>query len=96
MDDYVKDMEGVVFTHQSVQLLAEYPEGHQGNDPVTTLNRVVIAACSPRTHEPLFQETLKDAGLNRNMFEMVNIRDHCSWVHANGAGSEARISPRTW
>ena len=47
------------------------------------LNRVVIAACSPRTHEPLFQETLKDAGLNRSLFEMVNIRDQCSWVHAN-------------
>ena len=47
------------------------------------LNRVVIAACSPRTHEPLFQETLKDAGLNRCLFEMVNIRDQCSWVHAN-------------
>lgn len=47
------------------------------------LNRVVIAACSPRTHEPLFQETMKDAGLNRSLFEMVNIRDQCSWVHAN-------------
>ena len=47
------------------------------------LNRVVIAACSPRTHEPLFQETLKDAGLNRSLIEMVNIRDQCSWVHAN-------------
>jgi heterodisulfide reductase subunit A2 len=47
------------------------------------LNRVVLAACSPRTHEPLFQETLKDAGLNRCLFEMVNIRDQCSWVHAN-------------
>ena len=47
------------------------------------MNRVVIAACSPRTHEPLFQETLKDAGLNRSLFEMVNIRDQCSWVHAN-------------
>jgi len=46
------------------------------------LNRVVVAACSPRTHEPLFQETLKDAGLNRCLFEMVNIRDQCSWVHA--------------
>jgi len=44
---------------------------------------VVIAACSPRTHEPLFQETLKDAGLNRSLIEMVNIRDQCSWVHAN-------------
>lgn len=47
------------------------------------LNKVVMAACSPRTHEPLFQETLKDAGLNRCLFEMVNIRDQCSWVHAN-------------
>jgi heterodisulfide reductase subunit A len=46
------------------------------------LNRIVMTACSPRTHEPLFQETLKDAGLNRSLFEMVNIRDHCSWVHA--------------
>lgn len=46
------------------------------------LNRVVVAACTPRTHEPLFQETIKDAGLNRSLFEMANIRDHCSWVHA--------------
>ncbi len=45
------------------------------------LNRIVVAACTPRTHEPLFQETLRDAGLNRSLFEMVNIRDQCSWVH---------------
>ena len=45
------------------------------------LNRVVVTACSPRTHEPLFQETLREAGLNRYLFEMANIRDHCSWVH---------------
>ncbi|OAG27086.1 pyridine nucleotide-disulfide oxidoreductase [Thermodesulfatator autotrophicus] len=45
------------------------------------LNRVVIAACSPRTHEPLFQETLKEAGLNPALIEMANIRDQCSWVH---------------
>jgi len=45
------------------------------------LNRVVVASCSPRTHEPLFQETLRDAGLNANLFEMANIRDQCSWVH---------------
>ncbi|MBE9520068.1 MAG: FAD-dependent oxidoreductase, partial [Proteobacteria bacterium] len=50
---------------------------------VNGLNRVVVAACSPRTHEPLFQETLKNAGLNRSLFEMANIRDHCSWVHTN-------------
>ncbi|MGO9691378.1 MAG: NAD(P)-binding protein, partial [Syntrophobacteraceae bacterium] len=45
------------------------------------LNRVVVAACSPRTHEPLFQETLKDCGLNKYLFEMANIRDQDSWVH---------------
>lgn len=47
------------------------------------LNRIVVAACTPRTHEPLFQDTLKEAGLNRCMVEMVNIRDQCSWVHMN-------------
>ena len=46
------------------------------------LNRVVIAACTPRTHEPLFQQTLREAGLNRCLIEMVNIRDQCSWVHS--------------
>ncbi len=45
------------------------------------LNRVIVASCSPRTHEPLFQETLREAGLNPGLFEMANIRDQCSWVH---------------
>ncbi len=45
------------------------------------LNRVIVASCSPRTHEPLFQETIKGAGLNKYLFEMTNIRDQCSWVH---------------
>jgi heterodisulfide reductase subunit A-like polyferredoxin len=47
------------------------------------LNRIVVAACSPRTHEPLFQETLTRAGLNKYLFEMANIRNQCSWVHSN-------------
>ncbi len=46
------------------------------------LNRVVVAACSPRTLEPLFMETLKEAGLNQYLLEMTNIREHCSWVHS--------------
>jgi len=46
------------------------------------LNRIVVAACTPRTHAPLFQETLVKAGLNRYLFEMANIRNQCSWVHA--------------
>ena len=84
VDHYVEGMEGVVYHAQSLyscsqdaqEVLKQKIKEHR-------LNRVVIAACSPRTHEPLFQETLKDAGLNRCLFEMVNIRDQCSWVHAN-------------
>jgi len=46
------------------------------------LNRIVVAACTPRTHEPLFRETLKAAGLNEYLLEMANIRNHNSWVHS--------------
>jgi heterodisulfide reductase subunit A len=46
------------------------------------LNRVVIAACTPRTHEPLFRDTLREAGINPYYFDMANIREHCSWVHS--------------
>ena len=47
------------------------------------LSRVVVASCTPRTHEPLFQDTLREAGLNPYLFEMANIRDQCSWVHGS-------------
>ncbi len=47
------------------------------------LNRVVVASCTPRTHEPLFRETLREAGLNPYLFELANIRDQCSWVHSS-------------
>jgi len=46
------------------------------------LNRVVVAACSPRTLEPLFRETLREAGINQYYYEMANIREHNSWVHS--------------
>ena len=45
------------------------------------LNRVVVAACTPRSHEPLFRDTLREAGVNQYFFDMANIREHCSWVH---------------
>jgi len=45
------------------------------------LNRVIVASCTPRTHEPLFRNTVREAGLNPYLFEMANIRDQCSWVH---------------
>jgi heterodisulfide reductase subunit A len=47
------------------------------------LNRVIIASCTPRTHEPLFRSTVREAGLNPYLLEMANIRDQCSWVHMN-------------
>ncbi len=45
------------------------------------LNRVVVASCSPRLHEQTFRRTIASAGLNPYLFEMANIREHCSWVH---------------
>lgn len=50
------------------------------------LNRVVVASCTPRTHEPIFRDTLRDAGLNPFLLEMANIRDQCSWVHSGQPG----------
>lgn len=80
--EYAATLDNVVFCNrdpyscsQDTQItIKEKIEEHK-------LNRIVVAACTPRTHEPLFQETLRDAGLNRSLFEMVNIRDQCSWVH---------------
>jgi heterodisulfide reductase subunit A-like polyferredoxin len=46
------------------------------------LNRVIVASCTPRTHEPIFRDTIRGAGLNPYLFEMANIRDQGSWVHA--------------
>ncbi|MFX1383375.1 MAG: CoB--CoM heterodisulfide reductase iron-sulfur subunit A family protein [Promethearchaeota archaeon] len=45
------------------------------------LNRIVVASCTPRTHEPLFRECISEAGLNPYLFNLVNIREQCSWVH---------------
>ncbi len=45
------------------------------------LNRIIVASCTPRTHEPLFQSTIREAGLNKYLFDLANIRDQCSWVH---------------
>jgi len=49
--------------------------------PEYSLNRVIVASCTPRTHEPLFRAACEEAGLNKYLFEFVNIRDQCSWVH---------------
>jgi heterodisulfide reductase subunit A len=57
------------------------------------LNRVVVASCTPRQHEPTFRQCVLDAGLNPYLMEMANLREHCSWVHADdpaGATEKAK------
>ena len=54
------------------------------------LNRVVVASCSPRMHEPTFRRACHDAGLNPYLFEMANIREHCSWVHEKGESATVK------
>jgi len=80
--DYVKTLPHVVYADHltftcatdSLEKIRQVVQEHH-------LNRVVVAACSPRTHEPLFQENLRQVGLNKYLFEMANIRDQDSWVH---------------
>ncbi len=80
--EYAKTLPNVTFATDNLyscsevglSLIKEKIEEHD-------LNRVIVASCTPRTHEPLFRSTCQEAGLNPYLFEMVNIRDQCSWVH---------------
>jgi len=61
------------------------------------LNRVIVASCTPRTHAPLFQKTIQEAGLNAYLFDMANLREQCSWVHMRdkpGATEKAKVLVR--
>ncbi len=80
--EYVKSIPGL--THAEHTLYAcsqDTQERIKGIIQEKRLNRVIVASCTPRTHEPLFQETLREAGLNKYLFEMADIREQCSWVH---------------
>ncbi len=78
----VKDLPGVAFATNTLyacsqdnqEMLKQMVKEHN-------LNRVVVASCTPRTHEPLFQETIRDAGLNKYLFDLADIREQCSWCH---------------
>lgn len=80
--DYAQTLPHVVFVQDNMYTCAD-----AGRAEIITgitehdLNRVVVASCTPRTHEPLFRATCQQAGLNPYLFEFVNIRDQCSWVH---------------
>ena len=80
--DYAAKLPDVVFADRQKytcsdpgQVLIEEKIAEHG------LNRVVVASCSPRLHEPTFRNCVSEAGLNPYLFEMANIREHCSWVH---------------
>ena len=85
--EYARSLPGVVYVEENL-----FSCSQDTQDKMTQiikeqkLNRVVVAACSPLTHEILFQETVANAGINKYLFEMANIRNQCSWVH----GSDAR------
>jgi heterodisulfide reductase subunit A len=80
--EYAKTLPNVTYAEANLytcsqdaqKLIAEKIQQHK-------LNRVIVASCTPRTHEPLFRETVQEAGLSPYLFEMANIRDQCSWVH---------------
>ncbi|MFO7991801.1 MAG: CoB--CoM heterodisulfide reductase iron-sulfur subunit A family protein [Thermoplasmata archaeon] len=84
VSDAVRDIPGVVYVDDTMFACSEdaqsaMKEAIEEHD----LNRIVVSACSPRTHGELFKDTLEEAGLNRYLFEMANIRNQCSWVHSD-------------
>jgi heterodisulfide reductase subunit A len=80
--EYTNTLPNVVYTEDNLYTCsADTGEKIKQLIDEHNLNRVVVASCTPRTHEPLFQNTLQEAGLNPYLFEMANIRDQCSWVH---------------
>ncbi len=82
LSDYSETLPNVTFVQRNLYSCSEggINEIKKGIKE-QNLNRVVVASCTPRTHEPLFRSSCEEAGLNPYLFEMVNIRDQCSWVH---------------
>lgn len=79
---YAETLPGVVYAKENLYTCSEAGIAEiQDAIKEHRLDRVVVASCSPRTHQPLFQSSCAHAGLNPYLFEMVNIRDQCSWVH---------------
>ena len=80
--EYAKTLPNVVYAEQNLFSCSQDTQTQiSATIKEHRLNRVVVTACTPKTHEPLFQETLTSGGLNKYLFEMANIRNQCSWVH---------------
>jgi len=81
--EYARTLPHVAFADHAVYTCADDSQEQIRETIVEQrLNRAIVASCTPRTHEPIFRDTLRDAGLNPYLLEMANIRDQCSWVHA--------------
>lgn len=82
VSEYSKGLEDVVCVVQNKYTCAD-PGQNEIKKAIVEhkLNRVVVASCTPKIHEPTFRQCVADAGLNPYLFEMVNLREHCSWVH---------------
>jgi heterodisulfide reductase subunit A len=79
---YAKNLPNVVFATDNLYTCSDDAQAKiQDLIKEHDLTRVVVAACTPRTHEPIFKDTCSKAGLNPYLFDMTNIRDQCSWVH---------------
>ena len=79
---FAKSLDDVVYAEANLYTCSEDTQKKIVNAiKKHNLNRILVAACTPRTHEPLFQKSLRDAGLNPYLLEMTNIREQCSWVH---------------
>jgi heterodisulfide reductase subunit A len=86
--EYARTLPGVVYVEQNLFSCSQDTQEKMTQViKEQRLNRVVVAACTPRTHEPLFQETVVNAGVNQYLFEMANIRNQCSWVHSGDPGA---------
>ncbi|MGB3222251.1 MAG: FAD-dependent oxidoreductase, partial [Desulforhopalus sp.] len=84
LQEYAGTLPNVVFTDNNLFTCSQDTQGKIKDKIIEhQLNRVVVASCSPKTHAPMFMETLEACGLNRYLFEMANIRNQDSWVHAN-------------
>ena len=80
--DYARTLDNVVHVEDNLYTCSQDTQAKiQDAIKEHKLNRVIVASCSPRTHESMFRETVRQAGLNKYLFEMANIRDQCSWVH---------------
>jgi len=80
--EYAKTLPNVVYAENNLYTCSnDTQERIKERISEHDLNRVVVASCTPRTHEPLFRNTLREVGLNPYLYEMANIRDQCSWVH---------------